>query len=543
MSDTLKFTPPAEVAEEKITVSERLARVKSVRGRANPESLKNRLARSEEKKVRAVEAKTAAEQRKAEREEKAAHVRAERRAFAEARAEERVRVAKESKADDFVPDEVSDEKPKDDDYESYEVSEGEDLEKTKKDEKFKEVMTDLKGRLKRREKEREEETDKHDEIEEAAKRYFEVGGDELKQFLFDESWTKTRLTRKELESKPKELKFLKKWFFGEDNHRQTLEDFLAALPTEQDYVDNMVDKIGKSRSGSSGKIAKEVEEDSTLIKKTKKSDVGELEATPKVEEVISTPEGVSPAKFADLKPGQSISVRRSNGKIDGGWRVLRRLEENKEVEVIKMEGGNSLKKVVTVKEIFVPTEVRNQNEELPAISGEIDTEVIDKKLLIKKAKEEAAKKVPFISPDNIEESRRLAEEDDAAFKKSVAKFAPKTPKTEEEFWATEAKPSTLETARARVAAMPEANRKRAEAAPLAKKLSGMSTKEGVEHVSKEVKAGKQKLLDEIAARYLKKFDSKENAHKFLMGPEVKGWFKGGQRRDQENYKKLYNELK
>lgn len=339
MSETSKFTPPAELTE-----SEKLARVKSVRGRANPEGLKNRLARSAEKKVREAEAA----ERRREREIKANVVKAERLATALSRAEERAKAAKAAK------------EPKEDDYESYEVS--------------------------------------------------------------------------------------------EEPSKDTTEDL--------DFIKNM-----------------------------KESGVGELEETPEDEEIELSDEDLIPVEEEVVK-AEGINVKKQKGKS------------------------------IT-------------SDDATSVSGEIN-----RKELVKAAKEDAAKKVPFISESNIEESRRLAEEEDAAYKKANAKFAPK----KEESGIAKAKSPVLEEARARVAAMPEASRKKAEATPLVKKLSGMSAKEGVEHVSKEVKAGKQKLLDEIAARYLKKFSSKENAHKFLLGPEVKGWFKGGQRKDQENYKKLYNEL-
>ena len=100
--------------------------------------------------------------------------------------------------------------------------------------------------------------------------------------------------------------------------------------------------------------------------------------------------------------------------------------------------------------------------------------------------------------------------------------------------------TTLEQARERVEKMPAENRIKAEGAPLVEKLKGLTTKESSDYVLRERAVGIQKALDEIAAKYLKKYLTQDVAHDVLMGEPIKGLFKGGQRRDQEKYKALYN---
>ena len=100
--------------------------------------------------------------------------------------------------------------------------------------------------------------------------------------------------------------------------------------------------------------------------------------------------------------------------------------------------------------------------------------------------------------------------------------------------------AVLEAARAREKNMPAEARTAAENAPLVQELKNKPTKKGIDYVLQERAVGIQNKLDEITAKYLKKYLTHDVAHDFLMGEPVKGWFKGGQRKDQEKYKDLYN---
>ncbi len=398
----------AELQNESSEYAKRLAKAKQLKSRPNPEGLKNRLARSQEKTKR----KNEAEQRRREREIRAVEVNAERLKTALTRAEEREKAAKEAKEESYDSYEVSAEEPKNEDYESFEIS--------------------------------------------GVTKNSEQG----------------QVAAGEINNEPS---------------KETRADL--------DFIRNM-----------------------------------------KTQGVAEEPESagmdmLKPAKFKDLKVGQSVAVKRSNGVIDNGWAVVYKSDEDQKVTVVKKD----LRKTTSPDLIFIGGETASPASEKNNKKEEESKEPP----LVKAARKSAAKDVPFITPLSIEESKRLDEEEEAEFKKANEKFAPKNEKAS---LAAEAKNPTLEKARARVAAMPEAARKRAEAGPLVKKLSGMSAKQGAEQISREVALGKQKMLDEIVARYTKKFGSKDNAHKFLMGPEAKGWFKGGQRKDQENYKKIFKEL-
>ncbi len=107
-------------------------------------------------------------------------------------------------------------------------------------------MAELRGKLKSRGEERE----RQNEMAKVVKMYQEGGEEKMNQYLFEESESKTRLTQEQLKSDPKAREYLKK-MFSPDSLGQTFDDFLVSLPTEQDYVENITEKIKRSSAGLS----------------------------------------------------------------------------------------------------------------------------------------------------------------------------------------------------------------------------------------------------------------------------------------------------
>ena len=381
---------------ETSTEGERLAAAKTLKARPNPDALIHRLKKGGEKKVRETEAAT----RKAKREDDAAKVRAKRLAFAK----ERARVAKEPKVDDF---------------ESYEVTGGEI--ESEKDEKKEEANLDR--------------------IFEAYEEANTVN--DFMQFMLKNS--DLLLTKERAESDPSIKQYLESKF-DEEKTGLRYEDMVQALPSEEDYENNAhgqeveeaektkkTKKIPSRLPPATATTARTVE-DLNFIKNMKESGVGELEEAPKVEEAVTSPEVMKPAKFEDLEVGQEVMVERSkkgneaSGKIDSGWTVFRKFDVDKKVLVVKMENGKEISKAVSAEKIFVP--VSNQNEELPPVSSEAE-KLKSARTLVEAAAESAAKEEPFITPENIAESKRLAKKEARKSARGTRKFVASAEENEE----------------------------------------------------------------------------------------------------------------
>ncbi len=77
--------------------------------------------------------------------------------------------------------------------------------------------------------------------------------------------------------------------------------------------------------------------------------------------------------------------------------------------------------------------------------------------------------------------------------------------------------------------------------PLVELLKGMPVMEGTGHLLKERATGAIKLINDTKKYFADKYKmSDEDAHKLLMGEEIKGLFKGGQRLKQRQYKINFN---
>ena len=140
----------------------------------------------------------------------------------------------------------------------------------KKAEANKAAMGELRGKLKNREKEKA----KFDEMAKVVKIYQEGGEEKMNRYLFEESDSKNRLTQEQLKSNPKAQEFLKK-MFSEDDLGQTFDDFLVTLPTEQDYVENIVEKIKSSSSEPSAEttgVLAEIKQMNAPAKETEASE-------------------------------------------------------------------------------------------------------------------------------------------------------------------------------------------------------------------------------------------------------------------------------
>lgn len=91
-------------------------------------------------------------------------------------------------------------------------------------------------------------------------------------------------------------------------------------------------------------------------------------------------ETMKPAKFEDLKVGQKVVVKRSNGELDGGWVVLIKAADTKMARVTKIINGKDRYKILAAEDIFVPAskgkKQYNQNvisRDLYKITKEIDS--------------------------------------------------------------------------------------------------------------------------------------------------------------------------
>ena len=75
--------------------------------------------------------------------------------------------------------------------------------------------------------------------------------------------------------------------------------------------------------------------------------------------------------------------------------------------------------------------------------------------------------------------------------------------------------------------------------PLTERLKGMSVKEGLDFVAEERAKGIQNSLNKINKYFIDKYKmTDESAHEFLMGEEIKGLFKGKEKKMQKEYKSL-----
>ncbi len=275
----------------------------------------------------------------------------------------------------------------------------------------------------------------------------------------------------------------------------------AKEPKEDEYESFEVSEGEIESEKEVPEASKDSVEGLAFIKNMKESGVGEEPETPaEVKEEISVPENMESAKFEDLKEGQLVSVRRSSGKIDSDWRVLLKFEQDQKVKVIKMKGNeeDSNFKTVAAAEIFVPVKTRNQNPGLPPVSGEIN---------VKEKRSSPKKSINA----NIEiEQQHIAK-----------------PQTKEVVVAPKEKPRTIGEIKEFIAGSNAAE----------------VTKFGNELLQKQVE-NIQKGLDEIVQYFLQKNKDLKGdpvaAHNFLMGEEIKGWFKGKQREQQIKYKELFN---
>lgn len=176
----------------------------------------------------------------------------------------------------------------------------------KKAEANKASMTELRGKLKNREKEKA----KHDEFAKVVKIYQEGGEEKMNQYLFEESDSKNRLTQEQLKSDPKAQEFLKK-MFSEDGLEQTFDDFVVSLPTEQDYVENIVEKIKRTSSEPSAETTDVLAE------------IKQMKAPVEAREEIVAAEGVKEKKRSRLitsEENTSVSGE-INNEPESGKRV------------------------------------------------------------------------------------------------------------------------------------------------------------------------------------------------------------------------------
>ena len=212
-------------------------------------------------------------------------------------------------------------------------------------------ITELRGKLKARKEERA----KYDEMARIAQVYQEGGEEQMNHYLFEKSESKKRLTREELESDPKAQEYLKK-LFSQNKLGQTFDDFMVSMPTEQEYVENMVEKIKKSSAGASD----ETEEALAEVRRMNEPAEEEVDETEealaeirKMNAPAAKPEE-APERMPSSEPITSEDAPEVSGEISGGDRLSKRMAGKKvpaktSYEAAKMkapESGNQRAKEV-----------------------------------------------------------------------------------------------------------------------------------------------------------------------------------------------------
>ena len=324
------------------------------------------------------------------------------------------------------------------------------------------------------------EKEKYRELVKLVKMYQEGGEEALTNYLLKESTAKVKPTQEELKSDAKAQEYLKK-MFPEDNMEQTLDNFIVSLPTEDEYVENILESINKPAPTEDGKISGEIEHRPEKIAAIK----NEGAAEPGLSAVEIDRQYVKESQVEEAQAAYVRAYREYDPKFT----------ENKTDDLL----------AVTRPPFFA---FGAKAKELKNLYNALD---LARKNAASESDEERIRKNLPVAPDKP--SRRaapLGTEGRAAL---------------EESWYEPEEKSVKVPIHERVA-------------------SSKNILEDTGKMLMERGGGIHRRVKEIEAFFSKKYGLNSNeARKFLLSAEIKGLFKGGERRRQEEYKGYFkNEL-
>lgn len=359
------------------------------------------------------------------------------------------------------------------------------------------------------------------------------------------------LTKEKAQSNPAINEYFKNNFKGEESGLR-YQDLIDALPMEGDYVE----KAGRENVKKEAKPAKKrasKEKDAEALKGVRGKIAGEKVV---IDEEYAREVGMIPPEKSKLDEDAEpyLDYQISNYQKEKPQVDAKRLKE--------VAAEEAQRRYVRAYREYDPSFTTNKADDLIAITrppflafgaGARELKNLYKKMA--QAREDAASEASLepqtrealssmakqnvgkeaLAPQSAREAlKRAAKEDEESIAPGNRKISPAA----EEF--VEQPSEEVQEQEAEENQEEQINQKKEFTSPLIERLKGMSIKEGLDSVLKERASGIEKRLGEISEYFSDKYKmSGEAAHKFLMGNEIKGWFKGKQIQMQQEYKNLF----
>ncbi|MBP6859406.1 MAG: hypothetical protein KBC69_02165 [Candidatus Magasanikbacteria bacterium] len=359
-----------------------------------------------------------------------------------------------------------------------------------------------------------------------------AGGEEaVEAELFDSNRAGTTLTKEMLE---KDLSLQKQLagMFVADSRKRTVEDFLVSMPTEEEYVVNVTKKIN-TKDDDQGIVSGEINNADGLSVKLPSDDIlNELERVRKERE-----EEEFLAEFKNVqtpveKKQELVLAEQAQDAYVEAYRVYDpKITKDKVDDTVALlrppffAFGSEAKKL---KKLYTLMVERNN---VAAIS--VTPEQITKNL----AASDLVKSKSGITPELTRAATEINQED-----QEVDWFANKQVGVNEEVdRLTQKRTFPLPSLKN---IKENANKvKPGFTSPVIENFKRAKTvQEGIASLKEQQVEGIKKRLQEIEVLFADKnpYSKTKTVRQYLLGEDIKGWFKGEQKQLQQEYKNLYN---
>lgn len=322
--------------------------------------------------------------------------------------------------------------------------------------------------------------------------------DKFFEFMLENS--DIQLTKERVEKDPALAQYLKS-NFEEQELGLRYEDLVQALPTEQDYLNNVMGKVEEAAKPKKVKVI------------PAKSPARTVEPAMSAEKVIEPkPVLLPPEEVVEEKTEMQETFEKAQATYAQAYREFDpKFTKNKSNDLVAVTRPPFLAfgaKAKELKNLYQAMDTARKNA-----ASEADEAKIKKNL-------------PVASSRSLDLKRRAALEESWYESEEGKKEMGFEPVPRADYLKPQPEKAKMPKTRAELSEGIRSSEK------VVDYLGG---------VIEQQAEGKKKKMDEIMESFIKKYKmSAEFARKFLLGPEASGLFKGKQRQMQREYKSLYN---